>query len=225
MDAELGYVNPMFVVPIVYYPIENWSENKKKILDALPAEDETQLQFEDLLTDPKENGLYTDFFINSKAGKEYIPSYFHTVLGVIKPCIADLTERVVYDAKGEPSRLFGEKSLEFVDMWYQKYYKNVEHKVHCHGNSGWSAVIYVEFDPEVHHSTMFYSPFRKPWNGNIETFQPPISEGDMIIFPSSILHEAPMNRSDKRRTIISFNIRGHVDTVKHVESTIWDDKK
>ena len=198
---ELGFVHSMFNVPIVHYPIENWSENKKKILDALPAEDDTQVAHQC-------NGLYTDFFFNSKEGKEDLPSYFHTVLGVIKPYLADFSE---------------EGRLEFIDMWYQKYYKNVEHKVHCHGNSGWSSVIYVEFDPEVHESTMFYSPFRKPWNGNIDTFQPPISEGDMVLFPSSILHEAPVNKSDKRRTIVSFNIRGYVDTVKHVE--LWDDKK
>ena len=40
MIEDLGYVNPMFTVPIVYYPIENWSENKKKMLDALPPEDD-----------------------------------------------------------------------------------------------------------------------------------------------------------------------------------------
>ena len=42
MDKELGFVNAMFTVPIVHYPIENWSENKKKILDALPPEDDSQ---------------------------------------------------------------------------------------------------------------------------------------------------------------------------------------
>lgn len=194
---SLGNIHPMFSIPIVHYPMANWAENKKKILDALPAEDETQ-------ADPQDNGLYTDFFINSKAGNEELPSYFHTVLGVIRPYLADFTE---------------ERRLEFVDMWYQKYYKNVEHKVHTHGHSGWSAVIYVEFDPEVHEPTMFYSPFMNPWNGNLETFQPPVNEGDMVLFPTTVMHEAPVNRSDKRRTIVSFNIRGHVDFVKY---KLWD---
>ena len=49
----------------------------------------------------------------------------------------------------------------------------------------------------------------------METFQPKVKEGDMILFPSSLLHEAPLNKSDKRRTIISYNIRGYVDYVKH----------
>tara|TARA_Y100001938_G_scaffold31874_1_gene43570 strand:+ start:23 stop:652 length:630 start_codon:yes stop_codon:yes gene_type:complete len=197
-DSARGFVHSMFNVPIVYYPLENWSENKKKILDALPVEDDTQLV-------PEEHGLYTDFFINTKADKQHLPSYFYTVLGVIKPCLENL-----------PFPLTEEERLEFVDMWYQKYYKGVQHQVHVHGHSGWSSVIYVEFDPEVHQATTFYSPFRNPWNGNIETFTPPVSEGDMVIFPSTIMHEAAPNKSDKRRTIVSFNIRGHVDLVKHI---------
>ena len=37
----------------------------------------------------------------------------------------------------------------------------------------------------------------------------------MVIFPSTIMHEASPNRSNKRRTIVSYNLRGHVDKVKH----------
>lgn len=191
MDAELGFVNAMFTVPIVHYPIENWSENKKKILDALPPEDDSQLE-------PNGTGLYTDFFINGEV-KE-LPSYFHTVVDIIKPYLKNFMD-------GNP--------VEFVEMWYQKYYNMVEHKTHCHGFTGWSSIIYVEFDPKVHESTRFFSPFRQPWDCDVEVFQPKVKEGDMILFPSSLLHEAPVNRTDTRRTIISYNIRGYVDYVKH----------
>ena len=191
MDKELGFVNAMFTVPIVHYPIENWSENKKKILDALPPEDDSQLE-------PNGTGLYTDFFINGKV-KE-LPSYFHTVVDVIKPYLKSFMD-------GNP--------VEFVEMWYQKYYNMVEHKTHCHGFTGWSSIIYVEFDPKVHESTRFFSPFRQPWDCDVEVFQPKVKEGDMILFPSSVLHEAPVNRTDTRRTIVSYNIRGYVDYVKH----------
>ena len=62
------------------------------------------------------------------------------------------------------------------------------------------------------------------------SIQPKVKEGDMILFPSSLLHEAPVNRTDTRRTIISYNIRGYVDYVKHTlfspvgETTINNDK-
>ncbi len=43
--------------------------------------------------------------------------------------------------------------------------------------------------------------------------------GDLVIFPSTVAHNAPENKSDKRRTIVSFNIRGKVDKVKY---QLWD---
>ena len=36
----------------------------------------------------------------------------------------------------------------------------------------------------------------------------------MVIFPSTITHESLKNTSSVRRTIVSYNLRGHVDVVK-----------
>ena len=187
----------MFQVPIILYEIENWDHNKKRILDAIPPECPEH-------ADPQDNGLYTDFFLTAAANVKTMPEYSDVVIDIIKPYLADFS---------------GERKIEFTDMWYQKYYKGVQHQVHNHGHSGWSSVIYVEFDPELHESTQFYSPFRNVWNGNLETFQAPVKEGDMVIFPATISHEAPVNRSDTRRTIVSYNLRGHTDYVK---KKLWD---
>jgi ectoine hydroxylase-related dioxygenase (phytanoyl-CoA dioxygenase family) len=43
--------------------------------------------------------------------------------------------------------------------------------------------------------------------GQYETYEPKVKEGDLIIFPSTIQHEASTNMSNKRRTIISFNLK------------------
>tara|TARA_B100000676_G_scaffold14919_1_gene13398 strand:+ start:61 stop:654 length:594 start_codon:yes stop_codon:yes gene_type:complete len=187
----------MFSVPIIHYEIENWEFNKKRILDALPPECPEH-------ADPQDHGLYTDFFLTAAEGVTEMPSYSKTVIDIIKPYLADFS---------------GERRIEFTDMWYQKYYKGVQHSYHNHGHSGWSSVIFVEFDPKLHEATQFISPFNNIWNGNLEIFQPPVNEGDMIIFPSTIAHEAPPNRSDTRRTIVSYNLRGHTDTVK---ATLWE---
>lgn len=182
----------MFAVPIIHYPIANWAENKKKILDALPDDCPEH-------KDPADNGLYTDFFLNADKDSTELPEYSDTIISIIKPYLAEFTDQ---------------RRVEFTDMWYQKYNTGVQHQVHTHGHSGWSSVIYVEFDPMVHQPTTFYSPFRNPWNGNLELFHPPVKEGDMVIFPATVMHEASPNRSEKRRTIVSYNLRGHVDVVK-----------
>ena len=187
----------MFSVPLIHYEIANWHIAKKQILDALPQECPEH-------ADPQDNGLFTDFFLTS-AKDAKIPEYSDTVINIIQPYLSDFSNNA---------------RVEITDMWYQKYYKNVQHSFHNHGHSGWSAVIYVEFDPKLHEGTRFISPFNNVWNGNLEMYQPPVREGDMIIFPSTIAHEAPPNRSDVRRTIVSYNMRGHVETVK---ATLFED--
>ena len=104
-------VHSMFEVPIVHYEIANWDLNKKKILDALPPECEEH-------ADAQDNGLFTDFFVNAKEGSTDLPEYGETIISVIKPYLADFSSQ---------------RRVEFTDMWYQKYYKGVQHQVHVHG--------------------------------------------------------------------------------------------
>ena len=187
-------VYDMFTVPIYHYKIENWDYNKKRILDVLPPEMPEH-------RDPEDLGLYSDYFVNAKVGNNILPSYADTIIDIIKPYLMDMS---------------GGEKLDLTDIWYQKYYKGINHSTHCHGAIGLSSVIYVEYNPEVHSPTRFFSPFRHVWSGDCPTFEEQVEEGDMIIFPSSILHEAPANQSDIRRTIVSYNLRGKVDTSKRV---------
>jgi hypothetical protein len=180
---------PMFSVPLIHHRIENWQTNKKRIKGALPN-----------VTDEicKSHGqAYTDFF--EQQSKKELPSYSDVVFEVIDPLL-----RVFAD--GVP--------MNFTEMWYQTSIRGGAHGIHNHGTIGWSAVIYVDFDIEHHTPTMFYSPFDNFWNGEVQVYSPTVQEGDMIIFPSVIKHEALVNDSDVRRTIISFNIAGCPEIVK-----------
>ena len=182
----------LFSIPIAHYEIENWRKNKERIMNALPAFQEEHLE---------SNGeQYTDFFHQHE---EMLPAYADTVISIIEPYLAEFTER---------------RRVEFTDMWCQTSHRGQKHGIHNHGHSGWSAVIYVDFDPKVHQATQFISTFNNPWSGRLQTFIPPVKEGDMVIFPATIHHEALPNESDKPRTIVSFNLRGKVDKVK---KTMW----
>ena len=182
----------MFSVPIIHYPIDNWEQNKKRILDVLPLDCPEHC-------DPENDGLYTDFFLAEDESITEMPEYSKTVIDIIKPYLFDF---------------YKEGKIEFIDMWYQRYYKGVQHTIHNHGHSGWSSVIYVELDPDEHEGTNFISPFNDMWTGDTQFYTPDVREGDMVLFPSPILHEALPNKSDKRRTVISYNLRGHVNKVK-----------
>tara|TARA_Y100000022_G_C13219377_1_gene361569 strand:- start:16 stop:600 length:585 start_codon:yes stop_codon:yes gene_type:complete len=190
----MGHIYDMFSVPLVKYHIVNWKENKKRILESLPKLNQEHLD--------RDVGLYTDFFEVIKNNN--LPTYSNVVIDIIKPYLADFTQQ---------------RRAEFTNMWFQTAFKGNSHGLHNHGHSGWSSVIYVEFNPQFHTSTKFISPFNNPWDGNLVDFMPEVQEGDMIIFPSTLTHESLPNQSEVRRTIVSYNLRGHVDCVK---KKLWD---
>jgi hypothetical protein len=98
-------------------------------------------------------------------------------------------------------------SSDFIpSMWSQKYHKGSHHSIHHHGPKGYSCVLYVKFNPEVHQGTRFLAPFNNFVNGDILWYIPEVEEGDLIIFPSSILHESPSQPVDEERMILSFNL-------------------
>ena len=65
----------------------------------------------------------------------------------------------------------------------------MSHSVYNHGQLGYSAACYVTYNPEKHTPTQFIAPFCHPINGDILQYEPPdIEEGDLIFFPSYLLH-------------------------------------
>ena len=98
------------------------------------------------------------------------------------------------------------QSLDTWQLWSQRYTRGQYHGSHNHGMMNISCVLFVEFDEKEHIPTTFYSPFPNPYYGTISKAAPPVSEGDIIAFPSLLLHESPVSPSDKERTIMSFNI-------------------
>ena len=64
----------------------------------------------------------------------------------------------------------------------------------------------MDFDNTKHTSTKFYAPFNNFLTGFNMDHQPNVIEGDLVLFPSSIMHENVCNESSKKRTVISFNV-------------------
>ena len=83
---------------------------------------------------------------------------------------------------------------------------NYYHLVHNHGSIGFSGILFVSFNENLHTATRFYSPFNNFIDGSVIGYRPVVKEGDLLIWPSSILHEAESNHSEEDRIIISFNL-------------------
>ena len=92
------------------------------------------------------------------------------------------------------------------NVWTQRARKGDHHCSHNHGSSGWAATLYADYNPTIHSATTFISPFTEFSSGYHMDFTPPVKEGDIVFFPSQLLHYANPNTSDKERVILSFNM-------------------
>lgn len=145
------------------------------------------------LVDKLPNGEYTDFLQYRREIE--VPPYLDELSDLVSEEIDDF--RQTYPVP-----------VIISNAWCERANKGDYHCVHQHGTTGYSAVLYVEFNSAEHEATKFYSPFTEPVNGDLMEYQPIVKEGDLLIFPSSLLHEGPMNKSDHERVIVSFNIMG-----------------
>lgn len=96
--------------------------------------------------------------------------------------------------------------LQSTEVWFQLYEKNMDHISHNHGPIGFSSVCFIEYDKKLHKPTCFISPFANNITGELTRHAPNVDEGDIIFFPSNLIHYAPINTSEKKRIIMSFNL-------------------
>lgn len=93
----------------------------------------------------------------------------------------------------------GYNSYTIQNLWYQQYKENNEHGWHIHGEN-FTGVYYVDL-PDIEYSTEYLNPLD---NKQLKKFK--VNTGDLIIFPSYIIHRAPKIKSKLFKTILSFNI-------------------
>lgn len=97
------------------------------------------------------------------------------------------------------TELAGFKSFLIRELWFQQYGIDSGHDWHIHG-CNWTGVYFLDLpDPTL--KTQFKDPMN---TGIINEFN--VKEGDILIFPSFVIHKAPKNNNVRIKTIISWNM-------------------
>jgi len=92
----------------------------------------------------------------------------------------------------------GYKNYTIDLFWFQQYYTNDTHPWHGHGKCNLSSIYYLEL-PDRSLETEFIDPITK------KIFKYEVQEGDIITFPSLLIHRSPINLTANRKTIIAVN--------------------
>ena len=92
----------------------------------------------------------------------------------------------------------GFAEIQIHNIWFQQYTKGSGHKWHVHQYCQWTNVYYVEM-PEGAPFLQLIDPFTN------EILDIEVEEGDVLSFPSFIVHRSPNIENDTRKTIIACN--------------------
>ncbi len=90
-------------------------------------------------------------------------------------------------------------SYSLQDIWFQQYTDNGGHGWHTH-RGNFTGVYYLELDVKSP-STEIIDPFSK------RKFCAKVKEGDIIFFPSFLMHQSTPTIDDTERIIFSFNLK------------------
>ena len=91
-------------------------------------------------------------------------------------------------------------------IWSVSYDKGGYHLPHNHGSTGLTGILYLNL-PEDSPETTYIQPWNDYVLDAVQYMEIPITEGDISIVPSSILHFSKPNESDSKKRIISWDMK------------------
>lgn len=94
---------------------------------------------------------------------------------------------------------FTTDDFRIVNYWFQQYHKTDLYSWHRHSHSSWIMVYYLEL-PKGTPQTQIVD----LWD-NKTIITADVKEGDILILPGMIKHCSPVNKCNKRKTVIAFN--------------------
>jgi len=97
--------------------------------------------------------------------------------------------------------------IDITSVWCVKYQKGDWHIPHTHSTFGFSGVLYLDYDEQLHTGTFFINQITNPITDETDISYPTVKEGTITIAPSNVLHYTQPNQSDKIRSIIGFDLK------------------
>ena len=168
----------LFEYPSYQYQIKDWKFKKKGLVQRLK---------EEKFVRPHLHTFETDRQTNKK-------TYLHYFCNLIEDELNEFCKEA-------------QVTCSMTDVWAVRYQRGDHQTIHNHRSWGFSGILYVDFDPEVHSPTTFVAPWQDPRTDTTSLSQPiEAKEGTIIIFPSYTLHFVHPNQVRKHRTIVSFDL-------------------
>ena len=166
--------------------VPNHQELKPKILEAIEREPSESVR------DSGQKISKTDFFKEPEIKRSYYD--------IIKSPIENHLKEVCDKLQIFKLQIFLSPNNSF---WFQQYKYGDFHNYHTH-DAGYSCVYYVQLESESPKTTFIYM-------GNEFEFN--VNEGDIVTFPSYLMHRSKPNFSKFTKTIVACNFLTNPETL------------
>jgi|TARA_R100001460_G_C3555186_1_gene175431 hypothetical protein len=173
-------VSSLFEIPFLHLSCSDWKQKKKK-LNKLTKNQE--------LARGQHNIFYSSKNIPFLDNENFIDNF----------------TKLFQEEFQKFGQKYNYKKLHLKDVWTVIYNEHDYQTPHQHGPLGWSGILYCDYDPKQP-STVFVQPWHDLKTGFTGLKTLDIKEGDMVFFPSFIMHFCPSNNMKKKRKIISWDL-------------------
>ena len=167
----------LFNIPYFTIPTLNFKKKKKQLTNLLNSYPE------------EKHGIQT-FSTNRQNDRSGLVEGFNQIVGEE---LNLLTQRL-------------KMGIQINDIWSVSYGKGDYHSPHNHGSTGYSGILYLN-QPKDSPVTSYI----QPWNdivSDMTIYLPiPVVEGAIVVVPQFINHFSPPNKSNKRKRIISWDMK------------------
>ena len=124
---------PLFEFPSYQYEISDWEFKKKGLLNRINRGEFVRDKLTSFETD------------RQTARKTYV----HYLQEFLRDILVEFCQEA-------------QVTCSMTDAWCVKYQKGDQQTIHNHRGWGFTGVLYVEFDPQVHTPTCFMAPWNNP---------------------------------------------------------------
>ena len=171
----------MFDVPMFHYPVNDFYQKKKALL---------QLKHEVVVACNYYGSNKSDFYTKKTSLAEN-----------------SLLEHILYQEISAFSNEIRHPNFFINNFWFEESVGHQQHFPHTHGSYGYSAIMYLDYIPGLHSPTCFMFGYKHFLNdGDVVFITDFVKEGDIVFFPSSVIHYTLPNSTDIPRQVLSFNL-------------------
>jgi len=173
-------ISALFLVPIFRYEVTEWERKKKALLSRINRNKFDYYGLNDFQTDrhSEKNRYALDF------------------------------ENIFSEELEQFKKESDLKYLRVTDIWTLKYTKRSEnHCPHNHKSTGYTGLLYLEYDDKVHEPTKFIGPWNDPVTDKTQLSQIKNPKpGVIYIWPSALVHYADGMKTNKLRMVTSWDM-------------------